>query len=73
MAEWPKYTGEELRAWRKRMGFTQREAAQAVGLGRKEDICKREAGILSVRPVMALLMRELETKSLAGKRVRGQT
>lgn len=52
-------TAADLRAWRKRLGWTQREAAQALGLSHTH-YCKLEAGTYSIKQSIELACRLLE-------------
>lgn len=52
----------ELVAWRKRMGWTQREAAQRLGYSERHYI-RMETGEAGMEPVVDLALKQLEKEA----------
>jgi DNA-binding transcriptional regulator YiaG len=60
-------TGREVRAIRQRLGLTQRELAQTVGVERNS-VTRWELGLMGIKESAARLLRILAKQSRTGKR-----
>lgn len=57
--EVPQWTPEDLKAWRDRMGWTQAEASEVLGISRRAYITREQPGAnISRETVMACLYLE---------------
>jgi DNA-binding transcriptional regulator YiaG len=59
-------TPDELKAWRKRLGLTQKKAAEALGVN-LATLAKWETGRLPISKVVALACRAVELNDLRQK------
>lgn len=57
-----KWTGQDLIAWRNRMGMSQTEAAIRLGYTNRSAMCRYERGHASVPVRLQLLCQEIESK-----------
>lgn len=55
-----KWTGDDLRKWRTRLGYSQTQAARVLGYNHRSAICRYENGYAGVPPRLQALCVALE-------------